>query len=55
MKADGPFVGKFCPMTDREQHRDHREPKRGGPDRFLMFFVLAFIGKVLLRAFWVFD
>jgi hypothetical protein len=40
-------------MLDREQHRDYREPKRGGPDRLLMFLVFVFIIGVLLRAFWV--
>jgi hypothetical protein len=42
-------------MTGREQNRNYRESKHRGPDRFLMFLVLAFIGMVLLRAFWLFH
>ena len=32
-----------------------RSPDHGGPDRLLMFLVLAFIGLVLLRVFWFFH
>jgi hypothetical protein len=42
-------------MTENEQRSDYRRPKRGGPDRLLMFLVLAFVGMVLLRAFWFFN
>ena len=42
-------------MTDNEQRPGYRDPKKGGPDRLLMFLVLAFVGMVLLRAFWLFH
>jgi hypothetical protein len=42
-------------MTDNEQRPGHRDPEQGGPDRFLIFLVLAFVGMVLLRAFWFFN
>jgi hypothetical protein len=42
-------------MTDNEQRPGYRDPKKGGPDRLLMFLVLAFVGMVLLRAFWFFN
>ena len=42
-------------MTENEQIRGYRDPKRGGPDRLLIFLVLAFVGMVLLRAFWLFH
>jgi hypothetical protein len=38
-------------VTDHEQRHSYRDAKRGGPDGFLMFLVLAFIGMALLRAF----
>jgi hypothetical protein len=43
----------FRGMTGREQNRDYGHSKPRGPDRLLMFLVLAFIGMVVLRAFWI--
>jgi hypothetical protein len=42
-------------MTDNEQRPGYRGPKQRGPDRLLMFLVLAFVGMVLLRTFWFFN
>jgi hypothetical protein len=42
-------------MIGHKQGTNYREPKHGGPDRLLMFLVLAFVGMVLLRAFWLFH
>jgi hypothetical protein len=41
-------------MADYRQSPDNN-PKRGGPDRLLMFLVFSFIAMVLLRAFWLFH
>ena len=42
-------------MTGYGQSPDYGNPMHGGPDRLLMFLILALIGMVLLRAFWVFH
>ena len=42
-------------MTGNEQRPGYRDPKQGGPDQLLIFFLLAFVGMVLLRAFWFFN
>ena len=42
-------------MTGYGQSPDYGNPMHGGPDRLLMFLILAFIMMVLLRAFWVFH
>jgi hypothetical protein len=42
-------------MTSHEQGPGYPDPQHGGPDRFLMFLVLSFIGMVLLRAFVLFN
>ena len=49
------FFGGQRAMTGYGQSPDYGNPMHGGPDRLLMFLILALIGMVLLRAFWVFH